>query len=258
MNIRQNVVVVSAILRLSSSAYQLEAMSWAELQEGFAAYGTTLPGELGEQVRAIHQEIVHLAKVEAKDPWNFFETEMEKLYPFFKECTTGPAGLSFPLKVSPGTPVDSKNQWWMGRGPVLLGRLEKIKNLAETEDTGLREEFQDFLQEETAFIQAIYDENQRIHLAECEIQEGQSEQSSIQEYTASIPDDLKDVAAYWLNPKRGPLAHLIEGEMREKQLRFIKWNFNQPLIPYLPDEADREQFFETTKRVQAEAVRDLQ
>ncbi|MDR2377487.1 MAG: hypothetical protein LBD54_01900 [Puniceicoccales bacterium] len=259
MDIRKNLVIISATLGLSSSAYQLEAASLAELQERFAAYGVTLRGELGEQARAIHQELAFCARVEERDPWNLFETEMLRRYPFFKECT-GPTGINFPLQVPSGTPVFTKSQWRVRCGPILLDRLEKIKNLAKAEDipTGLREELQGFLQDATAFIQALHEGNQRVLREEKEEREKQRKPFNPEEYTAGIPDDLKEVAIHLQNTERDTSGFWMEEEMREKHKQFIKWNINQPLIPYLPDEADREQFFETSRNLQAEVVRGLQ
>ncbi|MDR2420158.1 MAG: hypothetical protein LBD40_02465 [Puniceicoccales bacterium] len=262
MDIGKNIAVVSVALGFFSSAYKLEATSLAELQERFAAYGALFSGELEEQVRAFQQELAHCARVEERDPWNFLKTKMSSLYPFFEEYATGPIRIYFEKEVLREIPtMFTKSQWWTERSHTLLAHLEKMKNLAEAGDipVSLREELQNLLQDATAFIQAIYDGNQRIYLEEKEALERQKARFDIEKYADNLPDDIKDIFIYLQNLERGILDPRMadQGEILEKQLQFAEWQRNHPLLPYLPNKVDRDQFFETTGRILAEAVEGL-
>jgi hypothetical protein len=260
MDMRKNIAVVAAGLWLSSSVYELKATSLAELQARFAAYGDTFSGELREQIQIVQQELAYCVKVEARDPWDFFAEKMSSSYPFFKEYAISPVKIYFPKETSEEGPVFTKSQWGREHCKILLARLERIRNLAEAEDlsTELREEFQNLLQEATAFIQVIHDGNQRICLEEDENLERQRAETDLEAYAASIPDDLKEIFIYLQNPERlNSDVSATTAEMFEKQIQFMNWQVEHTLTPYLPNDADREQFFATNERIRSEAVEGL-
>jgi hypothetical protein len=258
---KKHVMYLASALCLSCCAFELKATPLADLLNRFSSLPPIL-GVLGDQIETIQQELAYFMRVEARDPWSFFTKEMSSSYPFFEEYAIGPIAIYFPKEISEEVLVlvFTKSQWWVEHCKILLVRFEKIKNLAEAEDlpTDSREELQNLLQEATAFIQAIHDENQPIHLEEQEAIKGRRAQINPEEYMASLPDDFKGVFIYLQNLERGISDPNVDmGEMLKRQTQFMDWQVRQSLIPFLPKEADREQFFKTSECFQAEAIEGL-
>ena len=236
---------------------RVEATSLAELQERFSLYAGMFSGELRDQIEVIQQELAYCVRVEAKNPWKHFIDEMLKTYPFLYKTSQNPQVLFFP-KEGPNAAA-TKSEWWTEHCGILLAQLETIKNSAEVEN--LSDELQNLFLEATIFIQATQAENQRIHLAEEEELERQRAEIDLEAYTASIPEELRSVFTYLQNLERGTIDPYADvAEMLEKQVQFMKWQTEwqiEPLTPFLPKKADREQFLKTGERIMDEAVADL-
>jgi hypothetical protein len=298
MDIRKNIAVVSAAWCLSCCAFELEATSLTDLQNRLLSL-PHVSGELGEQIEAIRQELARLIVVEERSPWGRFNEEMLRIYPFFDELPLRPIKLYFPGEGFSAT----QSQWWTAYYGAFLTLLREAQETldaeaqdeddpdaevlpseaqetldAETQDEDdpdvevlppeQREAVQPVLQDAVDVVQALLTENQRTLAEEQESIERRRAQINPEEYMASVPEDLRDVATYLQNLERGiwdPDADVTEildldvdvGEMFEKQIRLMKWQVEQSLAPYLPNEADRDQFFRTSKRVQDEVVEGL-
>jgi hypothetical protein len=258
MGIRKNMAAAAALC-LSSAVYELEATPWAELRDRFAEYGIQFSGKLGKQIRTVRLELDYCARVEARDPWGFFAEKMLSLYPFFAELATNPVKVYLQREVAWDMPVFTKSHWRHERCEMLLGRFGKIRNLAEAPGTRPSAGLQKLLQEATDFVRAVYDENLRIHREEEEELERQRAEFDFEKCMAAMPEEFREVFLYSLHPERSTLVphELDQGELLETQIRIQEWQARQPLVPYLPDAADREEFLKTQKRILAEAVADL-
>ncbi|MDR2420161.1 MAG: hypothetical protein LBD40_02480 [Puniceicoccales bacterium] len=257
---KKNVVRLSSALCLSCCAFKLEATSLAELQNHFSSL-LPVPGALGEHLEVIQQGLAYYLAVEERDPWDRFTEAMLGHYPFFNEYTAGIVMLYFPKEDFAAT----KSQWWMAHCNEFLALLEAAQNVLDIEilSPEQRETLWHSLQGAIAIVQDIRAGYQVVFAREQEILEQRKAQ-----LLSKVPEEFQDVVTYLQTierclqyPPSADANEMLENidacGMYDRQIEFMKWQSKQELIPYLPNEADQDQFLEANSRISDEVTADL-